>query len=261
MKWNTSRLRKPRQLGNVMAKNRHIDKILQDWPYRPTAVNVRFAQGSDGREVIQMRIEMGILQMEVEGRPDGDRPAGCETFLHYLEERVTDEPDLVMTEEECSEADREFVQFYHRRICWLAVREFERAVRDATHSLTLMDFCRDHSPDEAWTMSHEQYRPFVMFHRIQAAALQALEEMDAETAVEEINQGLEELEDFFVEYNAQDEFEENELVARLVELRESVREKFEVGQTLQEKLVEAIAAEQYELAAQLRDELASRRDH
>ena len=49
-------------------------------------------------------------------------------------------------------------------------------------------------------------------------------------------------------------------MARLVELRESVREKFEVGRTLQEQLGDAIASEQYELAARLRDQLADRRN-
>ena len=93
---------------------------------------------------------------------------------------------LVLSEDQCAEADREFVQFYHRRICWLAIRQFERAVRDADHTLGLMDFCRDHSPDENWTLNHEQYRPFVKFHRTQAATLKALEEDDAELAIEEV---------------------------------------------------------------------------
>jgi hypothetical protein len=108
-------------------------------------------------------------------------------------------------------------------------------------------------------MTHEQYRPFVMFHQIQAAAFEQLESSGAERAVEAINQGLEQLRVLFVEHDAEDEFDDNELIERLVELRESLREKYSVGQTLREKLAEAVAAEQYELAAQLRDELASRR--
>jgi hypothetical protein len=59
-----------------MARHPHIDKILRDWPYEPHSVSVRLVQGGDGRELIQMRIEMGLLQLEVEGRPDGDRPGG-----------------------------------------------------------------------------------------------------------------------------------------------------------------------------------------
>ena len=244
-----------------MARPKNIDDILRKWPYEPNSVSVRMAHGLDGREVIQMRIEMGILQLETIGRPDGDRPAGFSTYFDYLLEEARRDTGLVLTEEQCAEADREFVQFYHRRICWLAIRQFERAVRDADHTLGLMDFCRDHSPDENWTLNHEQYRPFVMFHRTQAATLKALEEDDAELAIEEVNQGLDQLRDFFAEFGAEEDYADHELVERLVELRESVREKFAVGRTLQEQLTDAIASEQYELAARLRDQLAARRSH
>lgn len=241
-----------------MARIPDIDHILGDWPYEPNSVSVRMAKGSDGRDVIQMRIEMGILQLETAGRPDGDRPEGHLTFFDFLVSEALQDENMSMSDEQCAEADREFVQFYHRRICWLAMREFELAKRDADHTLGLMDFCRDHSPDEAWTMTHEQYRPFVMFHRIQAATLMALEDENAELAIEEVNQGLYRMRQFFGDFEADEEFEENELVARLVELRESVREKFDVGRTLEEQLGDAIASEQYELAAELRDRLANR---
>lgn len=64
---------------------------------------------------------------------------------------------------------------------------------------------------------------------------------------------------FFAEYEAEDSYEDDELVARLVEVRESLRETFDVGLTLEERLAEAVAREEYELAARLRDELARRR--
>ena len=106
-------------------------------------------------------------------------------------------------------------------------------------------------------MAREQYRPFVMFHRIQAEALGQLEENTAEQAVEVLDRGLNELRDVFVEFEADDEFEESELVQRLQELRESLREKFDVEPSLKEQLAAAVAAEQYELAAKLRDQMAA----
>jgi hypothetical protein len=243
-----------------MPRQPNIDRILKDWPYEPNSVSVRVVQGADGRDVIQMRIEMGILQLEIDGRPDGEQPHGFDTYFDYLLHEAKSNSEMVMSEDQCSEADREFVQFYHRRICWLALREFEQAKRDADHTLGLMDYCQEHSPDEAWTMTHEQYRPFVLFHRTQAATLSALEEDDAEAAIEEVNLGLDLLHELFHEFEASEDFEDNELVARLIELRESVREKFAVGRTLQEQLGDAIASEQYELAARLRDQLADRRN-
>lgn len=243
-----------------MARKENIDRILRDWPYDPEGISVRKKKGDDGRDVLQMRLDLGLLQLETVGRPDGTRPQGADSYYDWLVGRtVAEGDDYKMTEDECEEADREFVQFYHRRICWLALREFHSAVSDADHTLGLMDFCRQHSPDEQWTLSHEQYRPFVLFHRTQASALAALGDKGAEAAVEEINLGLERMRGVFVEYEAEEEFDEDELVQRLTELRESLRQHFRVGRTLQEQLADAVANEKYELAAEIRDEL-NRRD-
>jgi protein-arginine kinase activator protein McsA len=43
-------------------------------------------------------------------------------------------------------------------------------------------------------------------------------------------------------------------------MKESLREHYHLGRTLQERLADAIAAEQYELAAQLRDEISQKRN-
>ncbi len=60
----------------------------------------------------------------------------------------------------------------------------------------------------------------------------------------------------FVEHDCEDQFDGDEMVTRLKELRDSLRKEYDVGPTLQERLAEAVALEQYELAARLRDELA-----
>jgi len=244
-----------------MSNDSNIDRLLTDWPYDPDSVSVRLVKGDDGREVIQMRLDMGVLQLETIGRPDGARPHGNETFFDYLlAESIAGGAEFEFTEEQCGEADREFVQFYHRRVCWIALREYKKAVDDADHTLAFMDLCKAHSPDEQWTLSHEQYRPFVLFHRTQAAALAQLDESGGgpEVAIQEINGGLDRMKKLFEEYEADEEFDEDELVARLSELRESLREQFSVGHTLSEQLAEAIKSEQYELAARLRDEIANR---
>lgn len=244
-----------------MARREHIDEILRDWPYERQTINVRLSKGKNGRDIIQMRIDLGLLQMETSGRPDGSRPEGAETYYDYLLAQALGAGDeFVMSEDQCAEADREFVQYYHRRVCWLALREFTRALQDADHTLSLMDFCRKHSPDEEWTLSHEQYRPYVLFHRTQAEALSALENDDSgpEGAIQAITRGLERIHEFFVEHEAEEHYDEDELVSRLKELREGLRDHYAVGKTLQEQLQEAIAQEQYELAAKLRDELARR---
>jgi hypothetical protein len=241
-----------------MAIRRDIDPLLQKWEFRPGEVNARLVKARDGREVLQMRVDMGVLQMETELRPDGARPHGAETYYDYLVGEAIREGDgFRLTKEQCAEADREFVQYYHRRLCWLSLRDYARASRDADHSLAFMDFVREHSPDEEWTLSHEQYRPFVLFHRVQAGALAALQDGGPEAAIREINAGLGRFRDLFARYDAAEQFAEDELVRRLQEMRESVRQRYEVGRTLDEQLAEAVRAEDYELAARIRDKIRS----
>lgn len=243
-----------------MARKQDIDSILKNWTFEPGEVAARMVRGSDGRDVLQMRIEMGVIQLEVDGRPDGERPGGAETYYDYLVGlAIAEGDDFVLSEEQCAEADREFVQFYQRRLCWLALREFGRAVADADHTLAFMDFSRDYSPSDEWTEAHEQYRPFVLFQRTQAAALRALEEHGPDRAVEEINAGLAKMKDAYASFEHEEAFENDELVERLVELRESLRQHFSLEPSLDEQLAAAVASEQYELAAKLRDEIAKRK--
>ena len=241
-----------------MKRPQHLDHLLSRWVFDPNTLNSRMVKGRDGRDVIQMRVDMGVLQLETTGRPDGAQPNGCETYLDYLQGVLLKDPDRKLSEGECGEVDREFMQFYHRRICWLRLQYYQRAVMDADHTLRLMDVSDQMSPDEEWTGSHEQYRPFVLFHRTQAAALAQLDETSAEVAVEEINSGLDTIRTFFSKHEAEEHFEDDELVVRLVELRESLRNEYSVGKTLLERLTEAVEQERYELAAELRDQLSKR---
>ena len=162
-----------------------IDFVLEGWEYKPGMVQARLVQASGqtghggGRQVIQMRVDLGILQLETTGRPDGTRPHSHSSYLGYLREQARQaekaENKFTLTEEQCQEADREFVQFYHRRICWLALRHYPKAMADADHTLAFMDFVKRFSPNEEYTQAHEQYRGFVLFQRTQAAAAQQAE--------------------------------------------------------------------------------------
>ena len=66
---------------------------------------------------------------------------------------------------------------------------------------------------------------------------------------------MESFHDLFLQYDAEDQFDTDELVIRLRDMRESVRKRYELGNTLDEQLAEAVKSENYELAAQLRDQM------
>src|SRR5205823_8093252 len=130
---------RPSILNWVPFMSQDIDTALQGWEFKPGIVQARLVQAANGRQVIQMRIDLGMLQIETSDRPDGARPHGHDTFYDYLKQqaRIADRAGqgFVLSEEQCQEADREFVQYYHRRICWLALRNYTRAVEDADHTL------------------------------------------------------------------------------------------------------------------------------
>lgn len=239
-----------------------IDIALQGWEYKPGMVQARLVQARDGRQVLQLRVDLGVLQIEVNGRPDGQRPHGCETYFEYLRRQAQVArragEAFVLTEEQCLETDREFIQYYHRRICWLALRNFARALADADHTLALMDFVRDHSPGDDYLRAHEQYRGFVIFHRSQAAAALALEKENPELAIDSILDGLRKIREFYVSFDAEERMTEDPMVQQLREMEQSLRDNHGIQATLREKLEQAVANEEYEAAARLRDELKKR---
>src|SRR5438046_9255888 len=72
--------------------NQDIDAALRGWDYKPGVVQARLVQAGDGRQIIQMRVDLGVLQIESSGRPDGTRPHGLTTYFDYLRQhaRVSD---------------------------------------------------------------------------------------------------------------------------------------------------------------------------
>jgi len=236
-----------------------IDFLLGEWPFQLGVAQARMITARDGRQVIQLRIDLGVLQLETTGRPDGASPQGHATFFDYLKEQARlarkMNQEFVMSEEQCRDADREFLQFYHRRMCWLALKKYPLAIRDADHTLAFMDFVKRHSPNDEYLQAHEQYRGFVLFQRTQAAAAWQVENNAPESAVTEIHAGLERLRHFFVSYEREDEMDEDGMVNHLRHVEAALRKQFSIGPSLQEQLQQAIAEEDYERAARLRDEL------
>jgi hypothetical protein len=249
---------------------RDIDDALRGWPQEPESGELiaREVKARDGRSVVQVRIELGVLQMEVEGRPDGLRPQGFATYLDFLRHRAAsratgrrNDSTWSMGPEHCAEADREFVQFYHRRVAWLALQRYDRALLDAEHTLGLMDFVARHGINDDYISAHERLRGLVLFHRSQAAAALALERRKPDEAIEAVQDGIERLAEHqasWCEQHDDDEVPDLALIEQLRQLEGEIRKNFAVPKTLREQLDEAVAREDYECAARLRDQIRSR---
>ncbi len=182
---------------------RDIDEALHGWQFNPDPgeIQAREVRTRDSRSVLQVRIELGLLQMEIDGRPDGLRPHGFASYLDYLRYRAAGRgetpggksPSWTMSSEHCGEADREFVQYYHRRVAWLSLQRYDKALQDAEHTLSLMDFVHRHGPNQDYVESHERFRGLVLFHRTQAAAALALDRRRPDEAIDVIREGADRL--------------------------------------------------------------------
>jgi len=241
-----------------------IQPLLNDWPYEPGQLCVRKIVGHDGREKIQLRIEMGILQMEMSGRPDGQRPFEQESLFHHYQAQAqaateTHEEAFQLDSEACMSLQIEALQYYHRRISFLEIGEYDKARQDAERNLDLFDFVKTYAEDEEDRLAFENYRPFVISHRVRAEVLMHLETDAYDRALEKIDVGIQEIQTFFQEFDRIDLVNENEEVTFLKEWAEEIRNERPktASQDLKEQLRDAVAHEDFERAAQLRDQLTN----
>ncbi len=240
-----------------------IQSLLDDWPYEPGQLCVRKIKGENSREKIQLRIEMGILQMEMDGRPDGQRPHGCDSLLHYYKTEAkkmkdTDER-FVLDSEICMSLQMEALQYYHRRISFLELGDYQRAKQDAERNLNLFDFVKEYAEDDEDRMAFEHYRPFVIGHRVRAEVLMQLERESYDHALDQIEAGIREIQQFFQEFDRPDLLEDNEEITFLKDWANEIRKERpkSPSQDLQEQLRDAVAHEDFERAAKLRDRLTA----
>jgi len=244
-----------------------IQPLLDSWPYDSGKLCVRRIKGADGREKIQLRIEMGILQMEITGRPDGQRPHGYESLLHYhqaqaraAEEKARgEETDHSLDSETCMMLQIEALQYYHRRISFLELEDYDRARLDAERNLGLFDFVKSYAADDEEKLAFEQYRPFVIGHRVRASALLKLESSDYDGAITDIEEGIEEIRSLYAEFDRPDLVDESEEIEFLKEWATEIRQDRPrtLSQDLHDQLMEAVAHENFEKAAEIRDRIHS----
>jgi hypothetical protein len=247
--------------------NADLTRLLNDWPYEPGKLNVRLITAEDGEQRVQVRLDLGLLQMFVDGRPDGLRPNGFDSLLEYHESRL-DEVEagtgegaqpakFSLNADECEELRAEAVQYYHRYMALLVLEDYEGVVRDTTRNLRVLDLCAQHAETEADRAALEQFRPYITMMRARAMASQALKDNEPKAALLAIDEGLEALKLYFAEHGEPDLFDQSSEVQMLKGMREALVPKLPVSQTseLRARLDKAIEQENYELAAILRDEL------
>src|SRR6184192_3328429 len=236
-----------------------LNSILKDWPHENRAIKVRKVLGLDGRQKLQLRIDLGVLQMELTGRPDGLRPHGCESLLTYHQLRAARakarNEDYELTPEQCAELQQEGIQYYHRYLSLFQINDFEGVVRDTQRNLDLFTFVSEHTDREEFSWSLQQFRPYVLMMNTRAKASILLGQGKFPEAIGEIEHGRDAITEFLQQSNFPELVSKSSEIAFLEEWLEEVKAKRPLSklEIMQREMQTAIAKELYERAAELRD--------
>ena len=71
-----------------MSSSSDLTPILKDWLWQSGRFGARTLSGHDGRLLIQVRLELGIIQMEADGRPDGNASGGVGSVLDRVRSQM-----------------------------------------------------------------------------------------------------------------------------------------------------------------------------
>ncbi len=257
-----------------------ISPILESWRYKE-GTHIRRVPGHDGKDKIQVRLPMGIEQYEVDGRPDGMQPEGYESYLAYYQA-------VAEAEGACWELDQEAftrlyeecLLYYCRYLLFFQLGEYDLCVRDTTRNLDLADFVSQRASSAAMSDAIEQYRPYILRMRAVSLAVKTAKRSDLHGALDIVAASIAEIEKLPVIKTQIFRLEKGRSLVALRDLSaqlsrqersfhpEAVAAEGPLAMAnvchatppsradrLKEELARAVAEENYERAAGIRDEL------
>jgi hypothetical protein len=204
-----------------------IQGVLDGWEFEPEGLQVRVIAGDDGTEKIQMRFDLGLIQMQLDGRPDGQRPGGFLSLLDLFEAKARDavaaRTPFSLNTEDCAQLMREGLQYYHRYLSAFHLERYDLVERDTARNLRLFAFVARHATHQRDKLEFDQYRPYVQMMHTRARASQALRKGEHRAALKRIDEGIKAIRRFLAEYQQKDsaadcssfELEDYEEAARL----------------------------------------------
>lgn len=238
-----------------------LTALLNEWPYEPGRLNVRAITGADGEARVQIRLDLGIVQMNAEGRPDGQRPHDAESLLEHHDGQIDETPDgeepPPLTPEDCAALRDEAMQYHHRAVALMALENFGGVLRDATRNMRAIEMMAARAEMDSDRTSLDHLRPQLMMMRARALAELAVRENEPKAALIALEDGIEALKALYTETGEPDLFESSAEARLLRGMRDALTPKLPLSEKseLKARLAQAVQQENYELAAILRDEL------
>ena len=248
--------------------SKDISSLISGWPYDPNEVRARWIQADDGTRKLQLRLDLGVFQMEAEGRPDGTRPRKAESLLEHYIQAEEKAPGKVLPRklglEACSELQQEVMQYYYRIMAFHALGNHVGVLSDSLHNLDLIDLVSEYAADDEVAWQFMQLYPYMRMMHARALADVCMKKDEYVKAGAAVKEALKELESFFAE-NYEPDNEDGSPAPpppELASMRELLvqverRRPRSQAETLREELARAVELENYEKAAFRRDQLKS----
>ena len=245
-----------------------ITDLLDDWEYDPES-NVRKIKGADGVTKIQVRVDQGafqgILQLNLDGRPDGRRPYDTDFVLDHYTAVLKDhrashggsDRDFGLDREVCKELFDESARIYGRYVFLLQIKEYHRVVRDTERNMALFRFVHRYATHEDDRNNLEKWWPYILRIDATARAMLAVEEEDFDAAIGRLSRARQKIEDLD-DVDAEEFHSERERSIQAIdELLEELSERRPLSEKerLRKELETAVSREEFERAAELRDRL------
>lgn len=241
-----------------------ITPVLKGWDYHPEEVTVRIIEGCDQKPKIQMRMNLGLLQMNFDGRPDGKQPHGFESlyeyFQHTLEEHIEkyeNADGFFLDPDDCEALCQEAEQYYYRYLSLFHLHDYEKVERDTARNLKVFNFLKTYAEEEDDKYELEPFRPYVLMMHARAKAHRLLESQQPKAAMEAVETAIQSIHEHFAEMGRSKLADNCSEIIFLYRLLEDLKFDWPDNpvDALKKKMQNAVEHEDYESAAKLRDEI------
>jgi hypothetical protein len=235
-----------------------ISDVLREWPYDPKH-NVRRIMTADGRESLQVRTPLGIEQYALDGRPDGLRTRGRESYLEFFLERFEKQKEgetpPKLSARNCALLHEEGVLYYFRYLLCFQEGDYERVMRDTRRNLRMFDLIHAYGEREEDKVQGDQYRPYVLRMLASATAMKLAESKEFNQAYQVLSNAIQEIERLADVPTQVFELEKERSISILRTMSSQMRKRHlpSEEEDLRRQLKAAVEAEDFERAAKLRD--------
>lgn len=241
-----------------------LGPLIRDWPYDPDRVSVRQVLGRDKRLKLQLRIDLGVLQLEWRGRPDGRKVEGFRSQLEKHQQRLARyvrrcgaSLGFEITATECERLREEMLLFYQRVVCLFVLDAYEQAVEDLEHCRRIIELCDRFGADRQVVDSMVAIVPHMVVMNTKAVTARLVAEGRAKEALDKTIGGACELLNHFCAHGTVEDYRQSDQYDVLERLRLQLSAQLDGDDRvrLRRALRLAVREERYEDAAHLRDEL------